>query len=261
MQLPDYQRVIYKRTPLIEVIAQLRFPTILKINNQEPFEFQEKIRSDYPIFQKSYFSNTSPEIALLDPQIGSISQSYNIYNFLSENSKWKLSLDRENVTLATTEYKKYEDFKEKLAKISSIFEEIYQPSFYIRLGLRYRNLILHSNLKMNQDKPWSELISPQIASELHSSALSGSIRTLLKSLEIELDVGKVNFNHGLVISQKGSFEEPGYLFDADFFVDNKINQGEIWNVFDNFNQTAGKLFRWSITDELHTAMEPQPILD
>jgi hypothetical protein len=33
MQLPDYQRVIYKRTPLIEVIAQLRFPTILKINN------------------------------------------------------------------------------------------------------------------------------------------------------------------------------------------------------------------------------------
>jgi uncharacterized protein (TIGR04255 family) len=113
-----------------------------------------------------------------------------------------------------------------------------------------------------EDKPWSALISPQIASELHSSELSDSIRTLVKNLEIELEGGKVNFNHGLVISQdpsRGNLQEPGYLFDADFFLEEKLNKGEIWNVFDNFNRTGGKLFRWSITDELYTAMEPQPI--
>ncbi|MFM6395678.1 TIGR04255 family protein, partial [Planktothrix sp.] len=67
MKLPDYERVIYQRTPLIEVLGQLRFPTILKINNQEPYEFQEKIRFDYPIFQKSLSVNLPPEMVALVP--------------------------------------------------------------------------------------------------------------------------------------------------------------------------------------------------
>ena len=263
MKLPDYQRVIYQRTPLIEVVGQLRFPTILKINNQDPFEFQERIRFDYPIFQQESQSlNLPPEIAgLVAPQIGGIAPQYTNYNFLSENSKWQLSLNRDALTLATFEYKRYEEFKEKFTQAIDIFEEVYKPSFYIRLGLRYKDLILRSKFKM-EDKPWSALISPQIASELHSSELSDSIRTLVKNLEIELEGGKVNFNHGLVISQdpsRGNLQEPGYLFDADFFLEEKLNKGEIWNVFDNFNRTGGKLFRWSITDELYTAMEPQPI--
>lgn len=37
MKLPDRQRVIYQHTPLIEVVGQLRFPTILKINDRLNF--------------------------------------------------------------------------------------------------------------------------------------------------------------------------------------------------------------------------------
>jgi uncharacterized protein (TIGR04255 family) len=261
MKLPDCQRVIYKHSPLIEVVGQLRFPTILKINNQEPYAFQEKIRFDYPNFKQSPALKIPQEIAALVPQIDSLAPQHTTYNFLSENYKWQLSLNQETLTLATLEYKGYEEFKEKFAQAIDFFEEVYQPYSYIRLGLRYKDLILRSKLKIEK-KPWSALIDPQIASELHSDELSASIRTLVKNLEIELETGRVNFNHGLVISQdpsKGDFQEPGYLFDADFFVERKINKGEIWNVFDSFNQTGGKLFRWSITDELHSAMEPQPI--
>ncbi len=263
MKLPDYERVIYQRTPLIEVVGQLRFPTILKINNQEPFEFQERIRFDYPIFQQSQSLNLPAEIAALAPQIGSIVPQQINYNFLSENSKWQLSLNRDNLTLATVEYNRYEEFKEKFINVVNIFEDVYAPSFYIRLGLRYRDLILRSKLKVeDKDKAWSKLISPQIASELHSRELSSSIKTLVKNLEIEIEGGRVNFNHGLVIAQDASapnFQETGYLFDTDFFDEGKINKEEIWNVFDKFNREGGKLFRWSITDELHAAMEPQPI--
>lgn len=262
MKLPEYQRVIYQRTPLIEVMGQLRFPRILKINNQEPVEFQEKIRFDYPIFQQAQSLNLPAEIATLEPQVGSITPQYPIYNFLSEDSKWQLSLDRDNLTLATVEYNRYEEFKEKFIKAINVFEEIYHPPFYVRLGLRYKDLILRSKLKMEKDKPWSALISPQITSELHISELSGSIRNLVKNMEIELEAGKVNLNHGFVLSQnpsQGNIQELGYLFDADFSVEPRINKEEIWDVFDNFNRTGGKLFRWSITEELHVAMEPQPI--
>ena len=37
-------RCIYRRSPLIEVICQLRFPAILRIDAQAPAQFQEAIR-------------------------------------------------------------------------------------------------------------------------------------------------------------------------------------------------------------------------
>ena len=264
MKLPDYQRVIYGRTPLIEVVGQLHFNTILKISNQEPFEFQEKIKSDYPIFQQSQSLNLPPEVTALLTQIGSLGHFTSSYNFLSENSKWQVSLTRNTLSLATFEYKRYEEFKDKFIKVIEVFEDIYKPSFYIRLGLRYRDLILRSKLNIeDKEKPWSELISPKIAYELHSSEWCNSINTLTKNLEINLPKGKVNFNHGLVTAQdnsKSNSQEIGYLFDADFFIEGKINKEEIWNDFNKFNQIGGKLFRWSITEELHQAMEPQSII-
>ena len=50
MLFAKYERCLYQRSPLIEVICQLRFPTILSIGSQEPAEFQEAIRHEFPQF-------------------------------------------------------------------------------------------------------------------------------------------------------------------------------------------------------------------
>ncbi|MGL4500348.1 MAG: TIGR04255 family protein, partial [Planktothrix sp.] len=218
MNIPDYQRVIYKRNPLIEVIGQVRFPTILKIDNQDPFEFQEQVRLEYPILKQSQSLTIPPEIVPLLPQIGGQIRNaqHTTYHFQSEDSKWQISLNRDSLTLSTVEYQKYEDFKFKLNKACKIFEKLYQPSFYTRVGLRYKDLILRSKLEI-PDKSWSELISEKIASELYVSELSDSIQTIVKNLGLEIEEGQVNFIHGLVIVKDESqtnFEETGYLFDA-----------------------------------------------
>ena len=41
------RRYLYTRSPLAEVICQLRFPTILSIGARETAEFQEAIRAEY----------------------------------------------------------------------------------------------------------------------------------------------------------------------------------------------------------------------
>ncbi len=41
------ERVLYGKRQLIEVICQLRFPTILSISAKEPAEFQEAIRAEF----------------------------------------------------------------------------------------------------------------------------------------------------------------------------------------------------------------------
>ena len=46
------ERCIYGRNMLLEVICQLRFPDILKIEAQEPYAFQDAIRGEYPQYAK-----------------------------------------------------------------------------------------------------------------------------------------------------------------------------------------------------------------
>jgi uncharacterized protein (TIGR04255 family) len=47
----DSPRVIYGRNPLEQVICQIRFPTILKIDTELPAAFQEQIRSDISVIR------------------------------------------------------------------------------------------------------------------------------------------------------------------------------------------------------------------
>ena len=42
----------YSRNPLIQVIMQIRFPSLLEISNKDPVEFQQKIRTDFPLYDK-----------------------------------------------------------------------------------------------------------------------------------------------------------------------------------------------------------------
>jgi uncharacterized protein (TIGR04255 family) len=73
---------------------------------------------------------------------------------------------------------------------------------------------------------------------------------------------QVNLNHVLVTIKESqdSNEETAYLIDADFFSDQKIEGNEnAWTVLDQFNRSAGRLFRWSITETLHEALQPQSI--
>jgi uncharacterized protein (TIGR04255 family) len=261
MKLPDYERVIYEHNPLIEVIAQIRFPTILKITSQEPVDFQDSVRFEYPIFEASRNLQIPVELSNLLTQFNSNIASELTYQFKSEDLSWQLSVDKNSITLVTNKYERYEKFIERFKNAVEIFEKIYNPSFYSRIGLRYRDLIIRSKLNINS-KTWIELIPKHIASELHTPELEESIINFVKNLQLRTEFGQVNFNHGLVQVrdiEKG-IDEPAYLLDADFFTEEKIERGEnVWNKFDNANRTARNLFRWSITEELHSAMRPKAI--
>ena len=52
MLFSDRPRTHYPNSQLREVICQLRFPTILTINNVEPADFQETIRDEFPQYAR-----------------------------------------------------------------------------------------------------------------------------------------------------------------------------------------------------------------
>lgn len=260
MNFPEFERVIYKRNPLVEVVCQLRFPPILKISHQEPVEFQDEIRFQYPLFETTQ-SQVPSEILKVVQQFGLPVQSDLAYSFKSEDQKWHLSITKDFIALTTSSYERYEQFKQRLKEAVDIFERIYKPSFYTRVGLRYQDLIIRSKLGI-YDKKWSDLITKNVASELYDSELYSSIQAITKNLILATENGQINLNHGLVTVKEmpKNDDEAAYLFDADFYTEQKIEvNGDVWDVLDQFNKSARKLFRWSITDTLHNAMQPQPI--
>lgn len=266
MKLPEFERVIYDNSPLIEVVAQLKFPTILKILDQRPSDFQENIRFEYPIFDISpnlqVPIQVSNVLAQINPGLTNFANDIN-YIFKSEDSKWQLLFNKDSITLSTTQYERYEHFIGKFKSVVEIFERIYNPSSYSRVALRYRDLIVLSKLSI-QGKKWNDLIPQYISPELHSFELKDSIQSFIKNIQIKTKFGHLNFHHGLVTvrdTEKG-INEPAYLLDADFFTEDKIQRGDnVWTILDESNRTARNLFRWSITDELHRAMDPRSIQD
>ena len=100
------ERVIYAKRQLVEVICQLRFPEILKIDVSEPADFQERIRRDYPQYEK--------KIEQLPPQMVNgkpVPQgTVNNYQFVSAEGQWRVSLTKGFIALSTYGYTRWEDF-------------------------------------------------------------------------------------------------------------------------------------------------------
>ncbi|NJM66060.1 MAG: TIGR04255 family protein [Acaryochloris sp. RU_4_1] len=260
MYLPEFERVIYSRNPLIQVACQLRFPVILKISHQEPVEFQDEIRSQYPLFE-SMQPQFPSEVSQVIQQFGLPLPRDLSYSFKSEDQRWQLSISKDFISLNTSVYERYEQFEQRFNEAVTIFKRIYQPSFYTRIGLQYQDLIIRSKLGL-EDKEWSDLLTRHVAAELYNSELAPSIESIIKNLILKLEYGQVNFKHGLVTVKdpESNSGDLAYLLDADFYTEQKVERDEdVWSILKHFNQSAGKLFRWSITDTLHIAMEPQTV--
>ena len=91
-------RCIYHRSPLVEVICQLRFPVILSIDSQPPYQFQEAIRGDYPQFvQRQDNLPPKPVNGKMVPQ-----GTQPNYQFVDKDSHWKVNLSKNFISRRIT---------------------------------------------------------------------------------------------------------------------------------------------------------------
>ena len=254
MPIPESDRVIYGKNPLEQVICQVRFPPILKIEAEIPATFQDQIRSSFPMFNVSQPLISGIEIpSELAKLAGTAFGSSRTYEFSSEDRQWKLTLSKESFALACSQYPQWENFKPRFAEPFVALIHDYAPSFVSRIGLRYRNVIRRSALNLEGVK-WSELLREEIAGELHSDLADLVVDSNHQILMRLPDRGSVRILHGVGNDQNN---EPCYLIDNDFFFDQKIEADNAISLLDYFHGNSGKLFRWCIKQRLHDAMEPQ----
>ena len=88
----DNRRYAYGKSQLIEVICQLRFPTILSIDTREPADFQETVRAAFPRYQC--------QVEKLPGVNGAPARTVNNHTFISEDGGYKLSLTKDFIALS-----------------------------------------------------------------------------------------------------------------------------------------------------------------
>ena len=116
MPFPESERVVYQHNPLVEVICQLRFPTILEIGATAPAAFQKKIRSIYPLYQRDDPSTVFPKERARFLEGFSFPRTAELltHKFLTEDGQRFISLTQEFVAVTEKQYRRWEDFRQQV---------------------------------------------------------------------------------------------------------------------------------------------------
>ena len=251
--------MIYAKRQLVEVICQLRFPGILKIDVSEPADFQERIRRDYPQYEK--------KIEQLPPQMVNgkpVPQgTVNNYQFVSAEGQWRVSLTKGFIALSTYGYTRWEDFAKRLDVVLAAFIETYQPSYFSRVGLRYMNALNKDAVGL-EESSWRDLIAPGYLGLMgdDDSARQNFIKCEQTVTATMPGGAKANIKCGPGLLRKvdnrtRQVEElKVFLLDLDVFFDGKMPLGQVAGALNIVHDNAGSLFAGAVRRPLLDAMEP-----
>jgi uncharacterized protein (TIGR04255 family) len=264
MPFPEFEKVVYEQNPLDVVICQVRFPAILRIDSEVPAAFQERIRQYFPIYtEKSEATfDITPEMQAPIPlelarQFLNTAGLRKNHEFASEEGNWTVNVTRTFLALSTRDYREWEDFKRKFEIPFKALIAEYSPPFFSRIGLRYLDQIKRSSYGL-ADVSWDQLLQPYVAGFLGSPDISDAIASFENRAEIRLsdESSLVRVITKFVEAEdSGGQREMSFIIDSDFFNASRTPTSEVITKLDFFNIQASRLFRWSITDRLHKAIE------
>ena len=248
------ERVQYAKPQVMEVICQLRFPTILSIGAKEPVDFQEQIRHDFPRYSRNEEKPVKIVNGKPEPQ-----PPVTNYQFLSADGRWKVNLTNNFLALATPAYTNWETFANKLDSVLVHLIEIYKPAYFERIGLRYVNAISRSALGL-EGTPFSELIQPGYLGLMADEDINErAFAKITQEADVALPGGcrlKLHCGPGMIKRNNVEEQEIRFILDNDVFMMGNIEMKHSAGALNTVHTNADRIFRGQITSTLHDAMEP-----
>ncbi|MBM3302663.1 MAG: TIGR04255 family protein, partial [Deltaproteobacteria bacterium] len=160
LRFPEREEIRLQSSPLVEVICQVRFPAILRIANEQPVEFQERIRDRLPQLEvgQGMIVHAEP-LGMVQP---SAKPEPPIFRFKSADNQTVVSLSLNFYALSTTSYSHWRDFLELLQLVNQAASDIYDLPYAVRVGLRYINLLTLKNTKTSEVMGLLDVIRPEL---------------------------------------------------------------------------------------------------
>lgn len=196
---------------LFSVAFELRYPSSIGILDKI-YNIQDLINEKYPNFEEGF-----PIFGL--PEKMSTPGPWRNYSFSNEQSKTKINIFHNSISIYDTDYTQFSIFKKKVVEVFDKFIDCYKISKCLRAGLRYVNRYnLGDDLEKGKSKI-IELFEPFININLipFEKILSNDIEIRKKiSDEIQITL-RTSFN---LKKKAGSYE---HILDFDVYSNEKID--------------------------------------
>ncbi|MBP1737425.1 MAG: hypothetical protein H6Q60_1306 [Oscillospiraceae bacterium] len=262
MLFSNLPRVSYEKNQLVEVICQLRFPTVLSIGVNEPVEFQEAIRDEFPRY--TVRNELVPAQVAANGAAGSAPERKPVtnYHFISADGMWKLNVTNSFIALSTLNYENWEDFAQRFDQPLVSFLNLYRVALFDRLGLRYVNAISRKALNL-EGYAWKELIAgPHLGLMAGDEISEADVVKASTETELRLSDGcllKLHTGPGLVNKMGQADSEVKFIFDCDVSMKGNITGDRISGNLETLHKHATELFRGAVSDTLHNALSPSAL--
>jgi uncharacterized protein (TIGR04255 family) len=236
-----------KEAPLVRVIAQLRFPEILSVEQRDfVAPFQEAIRVNYPVLRQEQTTHGillgSSAVAPAKPKIA--------WRFSDAGGHWRVSLTPEFLALETTKYVSRSDFLGRLRAVAEALDEHIEPGQLDRLGVRYIDRITGDAVD-----DIAKLVRPEVRGIAGTIAATHAEHALSESM-FDLSDARVLARWGCV--PPGATVDPAaiepakeksWILDLDMFsvapmpfvVDRVVAEAQ------RYAERIYTLFRWAVT--------------
>ena len=249
---PSVQEVPLTRAPLVNVIAQVRFPTVMKIEDSAfVANFQESIRKDYPILRRERQLGVLIGPGGVQPQ-----DAGTVWRFETKDpDTWQVTLAPSFVSLSAKRYTRRSDLLARLTVVLHALERWLHPNVCDRIGVRYVDRVTGHQLTR-----LGKLVRPEVLGVAGDGTLLGDVEVVhaLSDTLFRLDDASqlrgrwgrlpagATYDPGIEPSR-----EPSWVLDLDHYTSQPedFDLAAIGGRVAEFCDRIYTFFRWAITDE------------
>jgi uncharacterized protein (TIGR04255 family) len=245
---PPPAEVPLEHAPLVRVIAQVRFPENLEVEQRDfVARFQRTVKATYPVLRQDQMQGwvvTPSGIEPTRPQVA--------WRFGDVDGHWRVSLTARFLTLETTKYNSRSDFFGRFRAVVEALHQHVEPKLVDRLGVRYIDRITGTAVdeigSLVRDEVLGIIRTP--ASEHATLALSECIFER-PDAQVHARWGRLPPGATVDPAAIEPAEEKSWILDLDMFSVGSMPFG-VDEVVANAQQYAARIytiFRWAVTDE------------
>jgi uncharacterized protein (TIGR04255 family) len=242
----------YPTNFISKVIARVDFQPILKLK-QEPVDFQEIIREQFPRFSQK----ESIDISIKPGEVP-IPTKIPTWQFTSKEKTDQISLNYQMITLNMKKYVNFESFFLKIELMYNTFNNIYHPSIIKRIGLRFINEI---KLKGNP-LDWDGIVNNNLYCITNAFPdLSTSLTRAMSQLHISLEDHSITFQFGIFNSEYPNIiTQREFILDYDCASKDESEPEGVLSKFRLYYEDIKKVFKQSRGEKLIRIMKGEDVL-
>jgi len=240
LNVPAVAPAHYSRNFIRQAVCELRFPTLLELEQHSPVQFSKAIRKEYPTYN-----------LLKDLQLSSVNVAQaNAHSFKSKNHRWTVTVRAAAISIETSNYDSYTEFQQRVAYVIKAAVGTIDSDFFTRVGLRYINTVPF------EADTISDWVNPALTGPLSDGVL-GSVDQYWHVISGPTNVGGYTFQHG-VAARKNTPSENEYALDFDFFRED-VPVADVPQVLGELHALEFSMFHWALGTKGRESLGPSDL--